>query len=412
LAVFEKRASLSELTWSVNRDKLIRDWNISGVSDGAMTQHLASLEKIQHLTENHLEVLAHSGKPVVGWFCAYTPREILLAAGIYPYRIVPEPTRAITLADAYIERNFCPYVRSCLGEALNGRYRFLDGLVVVNSCDPMRRLYDAWRYYIGGDFISLLDLPRISYDLAVEYYRECLLGFIKELESHYRVSISGEAISGAISAHNKTRSLLKKLYQLNQDCGMPVSAVQMQSIIKAGHVLPGDTFTGLVESLLDEMGGVRRDAREGPGVLISGSIMDNPLIIELIEQCGARVVGDDLCTGTRQFWQLVEPDRDPLTALSRYYLGRTPCPRMKDAQKRFDHVFKLMDDFQAVGVIFYTLKFCDPFLYDIPVLKSQLVARGIPSLMLEGDYTPGTLGRVRTRIEAFIEMLRETCSVS
>jgi len=80
---------------------------------------------------------------------------------------------------------------------------------------------------------------------------------------------------------------------------------------------------------------------------------------------------------------------------------------MKDAQGRFDHVFNLIDDLRVDGVIFYTLKFCDSFLYDIPVFKSQLSLRGIPSLILEGDYTPGTLGRVRTRIQAFIEMLGE-----
>jgi benzoyl-CoA reductase subunit C len=194
---------------------------------------------------------------------------------------------------------------------------------------------------------------------------------------------------------------------VNQDGGMPVSAVQIQRIIRASTVLPGDAFNELLESLLDEVGSARSDFQEDPRVLITGSIMDNPLIIELIEQCGARVVGDDLCTGTRQFWQLVEPDGDPLTALSRYYLGRTPCPRMKDAQKRFDHVFQLIAEFKADGVIFYTLKFCDSFLYDIPVLKGQLGAHGIPSLILEGDYTAGTLGRVKTRIQAFIEMLRQ-----
>jgi benzoyl-CoA reductase/2-hydroxyglutaryl-CoA dehydratase subunit BcrC/BadD/HgdB len=372
-----------------------------------VNQHFDSLDKIQNLTEHHLEIVANSHKPVMGWFCAYTPEEILLAAGFYPYRIIPEPTRAITLSDFYIERSFCPYVRSCLGEALNGHYRFLGGLVVVNSCDPMRRLYDAWRYYIGGDSISLLDLPRVNSDLAVEYYRECLLRFISELEAHYQVNISADSISGAISTHNKTRSLLKALYQLNQDCGMPIPAVQIQRVVKASTVLPSDTFNELVEQLLSEVDTARSDVQEGPRVLISGSIMDNPLIIELIEQSGASVVGDDLCTGTRQFWQPVEPDSDPLTALSQYYLSRTPCPRMEDAQRRFDHIFQLIDDFRVDGVIFYTLKFCDPFLYDIPLLKSQLGIRGIPSLMLEGDYMPGTLGRVKTRIQAFIEMLGE-----
>ncbi len=371
-----------------------------------MSQSFSSLVKIQHLAEHHLEMVAGSRKPVIGWFCAYTPQEILLAAGLYPYRIVPEPSGSITMADSYMERSFCPYVRSCLGEALEGRYRFLDGLVVVNSCDPMRRLYDAWRYYIGG-FVSLLDLPRIDSDLAVDYYRECLLRFIGELETHYQLKISASSISGAIMAHNRIRSLLKELYQLNYERGLPVPAVQIQRVVMASAVLPADTFTELLEQLLGEVGHARSDTREGPRVLISGSILDNPQIIELVEQCGARVVGDDLCTGTRQFWQMAEPDGEPLTALSRYYLGRIPCPRMRDAQKRFDHVFQLVDDFQADGVIFYTLKFCDPFLYDIPVLRGKLGDRGIPSLILEGDYTPGTLGRVRTRIQAFVEMLGE-----
>ncbi len=371
-----------------------------------MRQIFSGLAKIQQLAEHHLEMVAKSRKPVMGWFCAYTPQELLLAAGLYPYRIVPEPGGAITMADSYLERSFCPYVRSCLGEALEGRYRFLDGLVIVNSCDPMRRLYDAWRYYIGG-FISLLDLPRIDSDLAVDYYRESLLRFIGELETHYQLKISALSVSGAIMAHNRIRSLLKELYQLNYGRGLPVPAVQIQRVIMASTVLPADTFTGLLEPLLNEVESASSDTQSRPRVVVSGSILDNPQIIELVEQCGARVVGDDLCTGTRQFWQLVEPDGEPLTALSRYYLGRIPCPRMRDAQKRFDHIFQLVDGFQADGVIFYTLKFCDPFLYDIPVLRGQLGDRGIPSLILEGDYTPGTLGRVRTRIQAFIEMLGE-----
>jgi len=373
---------------------------------------ISSFDHIQRAVEHHLELVAHSHKPVIGWFCAYTPEEILLAAGLYPYRIVPEPSRAITLADSYLERNFCPYVRSCLGEALEGRYRFLDGLVVVNSCDPMRRLYDAWRYYIGGPFISILDLPRINSDRAVEYYRECLIKFIEELEGQYGVSISMDAISEAISAHNKTRSLLKKLYQLNQDCGMPIYGVEIQKVTKASTILPRETFIKLMEQLLGEIEGTKVDVQDGPRVLISGSIMDNPLVTELIEQCGARVICDDLCTGTRRFWQLVDPDDDPLIALSRYHLNRTPCPRMKNAEERFDYIFHLIDQYLIDGVIFYTLKFCDPFLFDIPMLKNQLSDRGIPSLILEGDYTPGTLGRIKTRVQAFIEMLKELCASS
>ncbi len=366
-----------------------------------------ALDEINDLTERHLDVINSSGKPVVGWFCSYTPLEILMAAGLHPLRIIPEPGRAMTRADTYIDRNFCPYVRTCLGEALDGSYEFLDGLVVVNSCDPMRRLYDAWRYYVGGDFVYLLDLPRIDSDAAVAYYRERLQEFRGELEKHYKVTVSDQAITGAMAERNRIRSSLRELYRVNNRRGTPLAAAEVQAVVRASTVLPVDIIGGMLERLTGEVGGSEIEYSDGPRLLITGSVLDNPKIIELIEQYGARVVGDDLCTGTRQFWDVAEVESDSLTALSRHYLGRTPCPRMRKAGRRFEHIFRMIDEFRVDGIIFYSLKFCDPFLFDIPVLKEQLDEKGIPNLVLEGDYSPGTLGRVKTRIEAFVEMLKQ-----
>jgi benzoyl-CoA reductase/2-hydroxyglutaryl-CoA dehydratase subunit BcrC/BadD/HgdB len=368
-----------------------------------MSQEFTSLQELRRLTDDHQRVLTATQQPVIGWFCAYTPVEILVAAGLQPYRIVPAPGRAINTADGHIERNFCPYVRTCLGEALEGNYRFLDGLVVVNSCDAMRRLYDVWRHYLGG-FVTLLDLPRTDSEAAVAYHRECLGRLAGEMEAHFGLSIEPEAMTRAIDARNQARRRLKELYRRNLSAGLPLSSVDVHAVVRASNMLPVETFGPILESLLVEVGNTS-GGRRGPRVLVSGSIMDNPGVLEIIEGSGAVVVGDDLCTGTRQLWELVEAGPDPLTALSRYYLGRTPCPRMKEARRRFDHVFRLVDEFGADGVIFYTLKFCDPFLFDVPVLKARLAERGIPGLLLESDYSPGTLGRVRTRLQAFIEML-------
>jgi benzoyl-CoA reductase/2-hydroxyglutaryl-CoA dehydratase subunit BcrC/BadD/HgdB len=366
-----------------------------------------ALNEINSLLERHRDVMAGGGKPVIGWFCSYTPLEIMHAAGLDTYRILPEPGRTITRADGFIDRNFCPYVRTCLGEALEGKYKSLGGVVVVNSCDAMRRMHDVWRYNIGGDFNYLLDLPRVDSPGAAVYFRESLQKLIAEIEAHFKVKITQIALSDAIKLSNTSRTLLKELYRLNVKKEFPLTAIDIRSVIRAGTTLPLDVFNGLLQRLLGEMGGYVPERVESPRILITGSVMDNPRIPRLIEECGARVVGDDLCNGTRQFWDIVESVADPLTDLSRHYLGRTPCPRMKDAQKRFDHVMRMIDEFQVDGVIFYTMKFCDPFLFDVPVLKERLAAKALPSLSLEGDYTPGTLGRVKTRIEAFIEMLRQ-----
>jgi len=362
---------------------------------------------IQDLLERHQEAINQSGRPAVGWFCSYTPQEILLAAGLHPYRLLPETGQAMTRADGYIDRNFCPYVRTCLGGALEGEYKFLDGLVVVNSCDPMRRLYDVWRYNIGGGFIHLLDLPRVNSADATAYFRECLQQFIAGIEKHFKVEITGTALAEAINLLNTSHSRLRALYQTNLDKGMPLSAAEVLKVVRAGTVLPVDAFNALLERLLEEVAASAPVDVEGPRILITGSVLDNPRIIELTEQYGGKVVGDDLCTGTRLFRDLVAHTDEPLTDLSRHYLGRIPCPRMKDTPRRFEHVLRMIDELKVEGVIFYTLKFCDPFLFDVPLLKARFAARGVPALSLEGDYTPGTLGRVRTRIEAFIEMLRQ-----
>jgi benzoyl-CoA reductase/2-hydroxyglutaryl-CoA dehydratase subunit BcrC/BadD/HgdB len=56
-------------------------------------------------------------------------------------------------------------------------------------------------------------------------------------------------------------------------------------------------------------------------------------------------------------------------------------------------------------VIFYTVKFCEPELFDIPLLVEGLKARGIPSLTLDVEVNQGLSGQVGTRVEAFVEMI-------
>jgi len=64
-------------------------------------------------------------------------------------------------ADAYLDPNFCPLITSALGSAIEGEYAGLAGIVLVNTCDGMRRLYDAWRFYSPPPFSFILDPPRL-----------------------------------------------------------------------------------------------------------------------------------------------------------------------------------------------------------------------------------------------------------
>jgi len=153
-------------------------------------------------------------RPIIGWICTYTPKEILLAADLLPVRILPRIDPS--LANTYMDSNFCPFARSCLGELMEGDYKELEHLLLINSCDAMRRFYDACRYYhySKNSFIYLLDLPRKDSTQALIYFQSNLELLVKRIEEFFQIKISENLLLQAISNSNKIRGLLTKLYYL------------------------------------------------------------------------------------------------------------------------------------------------------------------------------------------------------
>lgn len=95
---------------------------------------------------------AQGGK-VIGYLCGNVPEEIIVAAGALPVRIMGDPKDTTSLANAYLQSNICPFVRSCLDQGLKGRFKYLDGLIFPHTCDGICRLHDVWKRYISGPFI-------------------------------------------------------------------------------------------------------------------------------------------------------------------------------------------------------------------------------------------------------------------
>jgi benzoyl-CoA reductase/2-hydroxyglutaryl-CoA dehydratase subunit BcrC/BadD/HgdB len=152
-------------------------------------------------------------------------------------------------------------------------------------------------------------------------------------------------------------------------------------------------------------------------LLVWGPEIDDPALFELIESLGANVVADDTCIGTRFFSEDVEKTGDPLDGLSDHYLRDIYCPRFirgkgeggetfeADLKERFGHILKFARNFSVNGVILYVMKFCDLHEFDVPDLRDYLEREGLPVLHVETDYTMAAVGGLRTRIEAFLEMI-------
>ncbi|RME27483.1 MAG: 2-hydroxyacyl-CoA dehydratase, partial [Deltaproteobacteria bacterium] len=80
----------------------------------------------------------------LAYFCAYAPLPLLSSCGFRPLRVLPTEN-APEAAGQWLHDNMCPHVKRLLDRAVAGELPKLDAVLVVNSCDPMRRLADAWR---------------------------------------------------------------------------------------------------------------------------------------------------------------------------------------------------------------------------------------------------------------------------
>lgn len=351
-----------------------------------------------------LEWKSKGGK-VVGFRCINIPEEIIWAAGMLPYPLYGTP-KPITLADSYFQPCSCEFIRNLFDHALDGRFKFLDYLVLSNMCDIMRRLPDMWEEYIRTVPVYMINNPqKLMTGDNREYYLEELNRFKARMEEVSGTVITDRKLTEAIGLYNEARSLLKEIYTLREQDPPPLSGQEAFEIAMATTVLPKDRAVSLLKQLLAEIG--ERDVEESSGVriLVTGSIVEHTALISMIEQEGAVVVADDLCTTTRNFWYQVEGQGNPMEALYRYMNRRPLCACLHPSETRFEYLMELIRMFKVDGVININLKYCHPFLYEAPMLRKDLEERDIPMTTLEVGHDLSGHGQLRTRIQAFIEMI-------
>jgi benzoyl-CoA reductase subunit C len=365
-----------------------------------------------------------TGKKVYGYFCCLTPEEILSAADVLPVRITGtgEP---LQMADEYIPPNTCPFARSCLDAGLRGQYDYLDAVIAPNSCDLVAQMHYFWKTLVPRPdkpaLIAGLDLkPYVHYIAYPEkitgrsvlaYYLEVLTLFKQELERSLRRAITDEDFARAITAYNKDKAQMKRMYEMRKSNPPALSGYEAWQITFASTQMPKADHAALLKDYLDEMEKSKRSAKEGVRIYLSGSAMDQAGsgLYKIIEESGGQVVSDDLCVGTRSFWYPLDASLPPLEAIARRSLG-TACPRSTVVapipENRWGHITATIKDVDAKGVIFYVLKCCDARLGEFPHLRDKIRGElGLPVLFLEGDYTAEGLEQMRGRIEAFVEMI-------
>lgn len=376
----------------------------------------AKVEKLYVNYGARARELKNQGQKVIGYICSFVPLEIITASGCVPFRMRGDIREPITQGDTLMETIVCPFIRSCFDLSLKGKYDFLSGMVIPHACDSMVRSYSTWNYALNLPYFHFVNTPSVVKESSFEFFEEELKTYQKSLEKFTGKAVTGDDLAKAIRLHNENRRKARALYDFKKSDPPMISGVELSKVLTVGSSLPVTESNALFDEVLAAVSQRKEPPlKKGPRILLDGPCVDNIELMKIVEDSGASVVVDTTCNGTRDSLPRVDESGDPIQALARRYLDKINCPKtyrenktgafQEDIEARFGDIGAYAREFKADGAILYVYKFCDPFGFEVPARKAYYESIHVPLLHLEDLYSAGTIGQLKTRIQAFLEMI-------
>jgi benzoyl-CoA reductase subunit C len=232
-----------------------------------------------------------------------------------------------------------------------------------------------------------------------------LKDFKASLENWSGSRISEEALDRSIEVYNTNRRLLRQLWQLRRNDPPPFSGTEAMQIVLSMMLMDKEAGNSLLRNLIEQLPRRQDGPKPGTRLMLAGGENWDIRIPALVESIGANVVIEDLCMGSRYFWNETIPEKERLAAIAQRYLDRPPCPTTDVLERRrVAHISSLIEEYNVQGVWLIQQKFCDPHEFDNVALASFFDGRGIPNYTSELDTTVAE-GPLKIRLQAFLEVL-------
>ncbi len=356
------------------------------------------------------------GNKVIGTFCVYVPEELILAVGGTCVGLCAGANIGFDEAEKVLPRNTCALIKSFMGFKLAGLCPYIqasDLVVGETTCDGKKKAYETLSEYKET---YVMEVPHMKTERDRTLWKEEVFYFKEKLEQVTGRKITPENLKKGIKIVNEKRKALQRLSGLRKSNPSPISGLDALLVNQISFYDDPIRFTKNINILCDELEdrvkkGVGVVKRGAPRVLIAGSPMVAPnwKVPHIVETSGAIVVAEESCVGERNTRDLVDDRGETLDEMIDALVDRymkIDCACFTPNVERIEHVLDLAKNFKVDGVIHYNIQFCTPYSMEAYKLEKTLAQKGIPFLKIETDYGMEDMGQLKTRIEAFLEMVR------
>lgn len=352
------------------------------------------------------------GGKIVGIYCSFVPTELIMAAGAVAVSLCATSEEPISAAEEYLPSNLCPLIKASYGFGLTDTcpyFYFSDFIVGETTCDGKKKMFELLND-IKETYV--MQLPSSRDEIALNMWEQEMYKFWRKLEDFYGVTITEEDVKKAILKKNAERDLILEYLELSKLNPSPISGYELGTKLDALSFIPDmDERCRQIRQRIDEVKADWEQNYKGkvsrkPRILITGcpngGVRDKT--IKILEELGADVVAFDTCNSNREKIEKVDTSLPVAKALAKKYLNIN-CSVMSPNENRLKFITDMVDEYEVDGVLEIILQACHTFSIESYNVKKAVVAKGIPYLKVETDYSKADAGQINTRLEAFLETI-------
>jgi len=322
---------------------------------------------------------------LIGYACSYVPVEILSATGLRPYRLLHGEINLSKKGEKAVRIDACPMVKSNIAYILENKERFA-ALVGSTGCDMSRRMFDVLSEYTKIP-TYVVNNPRT--DKAVIYSDE-IDWLVRQLEHFSGKKFTEDIIRKEVCKWERMRAELRTIDEKRAARPSLIATTDLHKVMISFH-------QGCFENEVTFC----QSPSEKPRVYILGSAITYEAghILQMIES-NLRIVGDFNCGLSRPLHIKIEEQN--INGIKKSYYSQPPCLHKRPHQKYYEFIKAEIARLNCTGIIAWTLDYCDVHEFELKRIEKVF---NLPVLRIRSDFSYQSNSQLRTRIEAFTEML-------
>lgn len=361
----------------------------------------------------------YSGENRVAWCGLAAPFDVLSTMGVTScfVEFIGAMLASTGTAGEFLEEaehsgfaaDICGYHRSVMGATFKGLMPEPDFLIGTTlPCSGGIAVMENLAGHFNKD-LFVLNVPQEQTENGITYLADQIKQMVRFVSEHTGTALDEEKLRAAIIKTNHAREILEKVYQLAKQVPSPANSKMLANFGIVMALLMGtDAAVNVAQTYYDEfakrvknnIGGAKNEQIRL--MWIQNRIQFKNQLVETLEkEFNAVIVIDELNDIT---WDPIDPD-DPYTGLAKRAIS---IPFNGEAGRRIDHLKKLAKDYKIDGAINPCNWGCRQGTGARGLITEGLKEINVPVLNLEVDCIDRRTfaeGQIKTRMEAFIEML-------